>query len=349
MDSAPSPAPATSAQNSAPVPLSAQPVQRSSGRGFRFLQSREMGVLIALVVLLLIMGIYSPYFWKTNNIFNVLRGMSTIGIMAIGQTMIIITGGIDLSVGSVLAASAMVTARLMYTETMSPWLSVFVGLLFGTFLGSINGFVITRIKVNPFIATLGMLSIARGLTYLLASGLKGTVASNVPMRDDAVNFMGGGYVGPVPFPVILMVALVIFFSLFLRYTVLGRQIYAVGSNETAARLSGVPVNLVKMFVYMLMGALAALSGIMTAGLLETSATNAGVGSELDVIAAVVIGGASLSGGEGTIIGSIIGAAIMAVLKNAFVLLKLPISAQTIAIGVVIILAVSIDQLRRRRA
>jgi ribose transport system permease protein len=319
----------------------------SSGSLFRrMLRSREVGVLLALILLVAIMAVLTPYFLKPDNLFNVLRGMSTIGIMAIGQTMIIITGGIDLSVGSVLAASSMMTARLMFTG-VSPWLAVLLGLGFGTLLGSINGLLITRVKIPPFIATLGMLSIARGLAYLLASGLEGTVASNVPMRDEAVNFLGKGYIGPVPVPVIEMFVLVIIFSLFLRYTVLGRQIYAVGSNEQAARLSGVPVNLVKLFVYTITGTLAALSGIMTAGLLATSATNAGVGTELDVIAAVVIGGASLAGGEGTIIGAIIGAAIMAVLRNAFILLKFPIYMQTISIGVVIILAVAIDQLRRR--
>jgi ribose transport system permease protein len=180
-----------------------------------------------------------------------------------------------------------------------------------------------------------------------SGSLEGTVASNVPFRDEAVNFLGGGYVGPVPVPVIEMVVLVVIFSLFLRYTVLGRQIYAVGSNEQAARLSGVPVAFVKVFVYTMSGLLAAYSGIMTAGLLRTAATDAGTGIELSVIAAVVIGGTSLSGGEGTIIGSIIGAAIMAVLRNAFILLKLPIYMQTISIGVVIILAVAVDQIRRR--
>ena len=148
-----------------------------------------------------------------------------------------------------LAASAMLTARLMYVGVVSPWVAVLIGIAFGTLLGAINGLIITRVKVTPFIATLGMLSIARGLAYLLASGLQGTVASNVPMRDDAVNFLGSGYVGPVPVPVIEMIVLVISFSLFLRSTVLGRQIYAVGSNEPGARLSGVPVNLVKLFVY----------------------------------------------------------------------------------------------------
>jgi ribose transport system permease protein len=313
----------------------------------RLFQSREFGVFLALVALVVLMRFLTPYFWKPDNIFNVLRGMSTIGIMAIGQTMIIVTAGIDLSVGSVLAASAMITARLMYTGVVSPWVAVLIGLGFGTLLGAINGLIITRAKVTPFIATLGMLSIARGLAYLLASGLQGTVASNIPMRDPSVNFLGAGYVGPVPFPVIEMFVLVIGFSLFLRYTVLGRQIYAVGSNEQAARLSGVSVNVVKLFVYTITGTLAALAGIMTAGLLGTSATNAGTGTELDVIAAVVIGGASLAGGGGTIIGSIIGAAIMAVLRNAFVLLQFPIYMQTISIGVVIILAVSIDQIRRR--
>jgi ribose transport system permease protein len=325
-----------------------QRADRGGGSFFRrLLQTREFGVFLALVALLIVMRFLTPYFWKTDNVFNVLRGMSTIGIMAIGETMIIITGGIDLSVGSVLAASAMLTARLMYMGVVSPWVAVLIGIAFGTLLGAINGLIITRVKVTPFIATLGMLSIARGLAYLLASGLQGTVASNVPMRDEAVNFLGSGYVGPVPVPVIEMIVLVIIFSLFLRSTVLGRQIYAVGSNEQGARLSGVPVNLVKLFVYTVTGALAALAGIMTAGLLETSATNAGTGSELDVIAAVVIGGASLAGGEGTIIGSIIGAAIMAVLRNAFVLLQFPIYMQTISIGVVIILAVALDQIRRR--
>jgi ribose transport system permease protein len=324
----------------------------SGGSGFmnsikRVLQIREIGVLLALIALLIAMRFLSPYFWKPTNIFNVMRGMSTIGIMAIGQTMIIVTGGIDLSVGSVLAASAMLTARLMFLEVVPPWVAVFLGLTFGTLLGLTNGLIITKLKVNPFITTLGMLSIARGLTYLLASGLKGTVASNVPMRDEAVNFLGGGYIGPVPVPVIEMIVLVIAFSLFLKYTVLGRQIYAVGSNEQAARLSGVPVTMVKIFVYSITGTLCALAGIMTSGLLATSATNAGVGIELSVIAAVVIGGASLQGGEGTIIGAVIGAAIIAVLRNAFILLHFPIYMQTITIGVVIILAVAADQLRHR--
>jgi ribose transport system permease protein len=274
--------------------------------------------------------------------------MPTIGIMSIGMTMIIVSGGIDLSVGSVMAVSAMFAARLMTYHGVAPWTAVILGFTMGIALGAVNGLIITQVKVNPFITTLGMMSIARGLTYLLATGLQGTVASNIPMRNPSVNFLGAGYVGVVPFPVIEMVVLVIIFSLFLNHTVLGRQIYAVGSNELAARLSGVNVNMVRLFVYSLAGFFYALAGIMNAGLLSTAATNLGVGNELDVIAAVVIGGASLSGGEGTILGAVIGAAIMAVIRNAFVLLKLPIYTQTVAIGLVIILAVAMDQLRKRR-
>jgi ribose transport system permease protein len=313
----------------------------------RIFRTREIGVLAALIVLCIVMSFASPYFLKTQNIFNVLRGMSTIGIMAIGMTMVIVSGGIDLSVGSLAAVSAMLTARLMTYHEVPPWISVIGGMLMGLLLGATNGFIITRIKVNPFITTLGMMSVARGLTYLLATGLQGSVASNIPMRNEQVNFLGSGYIGVVPFPVIEMVVLVTIFSLFLKHVVLGRQIYAVGSNEQAARLSGVNVGNVRLFVYTLLGGLAALAGVMGAGLLSTAPTNLGLGNELDVIAAVVIGGASLAGGEGTILGAVIGAAIMAVIRNAFVLLKLPIYLQTITIGVVIIIAVALDQLRKR--
>lgn len=311
----------------------------------RLFQAREIGVLGALVVLVIIMSFASPYFLKAMNIFNVLRGMSTIGIMSIGMTMVIITGGIDLSVGSLLAVSGMFAARLMYSG-VHPFLSLLGGFGIGIGLGAVNGLVITRARVTPFITTLGMLSIGRGLTYLLATGLKGAVASNVPMRNDAVNFLGAGYIGPVPFPIIEMAILIVVFSYFLKHTVLGRQIYAVGSNREAARLSGVNVARVQVFAYTVTGALCALAGIINAGLLSTAATNAGQGNELDVIAAVVIGGASLFGGEGTVLGAIIGAAIMALIRNSFVLLHLPAFLQTVSIGVVIILAVAADNLRK---
>ena len=308
----------------------------------------EFGVFVALLTMCVIMSFASPYFLKTVNIFNILRNMSTIGIMAIGMTMIIVTGGIDLSVGSQMAVSGMIMARMLLLGL--PTLpALIIGFGMGLLIGFFNGFMISRLKVTPFIVTLGMLSIARGMTVFFATGVKGVgVASNITVRDPFVNFLGGGYLGPIPIPVILMFVLVIIFSYFLKNTVLGRQIYAIGSNEEAARLTGVNVDKVKVVTYTFMGFLCALSGIISAGLLSTAATNIGTGTELDVVASVVIGGASLSGGRGTIAGSIIGAAIMAVLRNAFVLLKMPGYMQTISIGALIVLAVTIDTVRQKK-
>ncbi|OFY68049.1 MAG: hypothetical protein A2Y71_01965 [Bacteroidetes bacterium RBG_13_42_15] len=310
----------------------------------KYLQIREVNIFIALILMVIIMSAASPFFLKQDNIFNVLRGMSTIGIMAIGQTMVIITGGIDLSVGSLMAVSSMLTARLIAVHNENALLAVICGLSFGLLLGAVSGLIITRFKINPFITTLGMLSIGRGLTYLLATGIKGSVASNIPMQNESIIFLGSGYLGPVPFSVILLLFLVILTTIFLKRTVPGRYIYAVGSNERSARLSGVPVNKVRVFVYAISGFFCALAGIILTGRLSTAATNIGIGYELDVIAAVVIGGASLQGGEGTVTGAIIGATIMAIVRNAFVLLHIPNHFQTITIGAVIILAVGLDQL-----
>jgi ribose transport system permease protein len=238
----------------------------------------------------------------------------------------------------------MLTARLITVYGHNALFAVICGLIFGLLLGTVSGLVITRFKINPFITTLGMLSIGRGLTYLLATGVKGSVASNIPMQNESIIFLGSGYLGPVPFSVVLLLLLVILATVFLKRTVPGRYIYAVGSNERSARLSGVPVNKVRVFVYAISGFFCALAGIILTGRLSTAATNIGVGNELDVIAAVVIGGASLQGGEGTVTGAIIGATIMAIVRNAFVLLHIPNHFQTITIGIVIILAVGLDQL-----
>jgi ribose transport system permease protein len=199
---------------------------------------------------------------------------------------------------------------------------------------------------------LGMLSIGRGLAYFItivgADSSGASVASNISIDNSFISFIGSGYVGDIPIQVIIMIAMVIISSLLLKYSVLGRQIYAVGSNEEAARLSGVEVNKVKIFVYAMCGFLCAIAGLIEAGMLSTAATNAGEGVELDVIAAVVIGGASLMGGRGSIIGAVIGAAIIAVIHNAFVQLQMPAYVQTITIGTVIILAVSIDRFKRKK-
>lgn len=307
--------------------------------------ARELGVLAALIVLCALVSMASPYFFTLRNIFNVLQGMSMIGIMAIGMTMVLVSGGLDLSVGSILAVGGVLTARLMTYHGVDPWLAALGGLGAGLAFGAVNGLVITRARIVPFITTLGTLSIGRGLAFLLASG-EGNVASNVPMRDPGVGFLGAGYVGPVPMPVLVMLVLVALAALFLSHTVLGRQIYAVGSNARAARLSGIHVDRVQLFTYVATGGLSALAGILSTGLLATASTNLGQGIELDVIAAAVIGGTSLQGGEGSVVGTLFGAAIMAVVRNAFVLLGLPLHFQTMIIGAVILLAVGLDRRRR---
>lgn len=312
----------------------------------RLFAVREAGVLAALVVLCVGLSFASPYFFTLRNVFNVLQGMSTIGIMAIGMTMVLVSGGLDLSVGSVLAVGAVLTARLMTYEGLNPWLAVAGGLAGGLAFGWVNGALVTHARIVPFIATLGTLSVGRGLAFLLATSGAGSVASNVPMRDPGVGFLGAGYVGPVPMPVLIMLALVALAAAFLGNTVLGRQIYAVGSNARAARLSGINVERVQRFTYVVTGGLSALAGVISTGLLSTASTNLGSGVELDVIAAAVIGGTSLNGGEGSVVGTLIGAAIMAVVRNAFVLLGLPLHLQTMIIGVVILLAVGLDRRRR---
>ena len=302
--------------------------------------------MVALLVLCVGLSFASPYFFTARNIFNVLQGMSTIGIMAVGMTIVLIAGGLDLSVGSVLAVGAVTTARLMTYNGLNPWVAVAVGLLSGVAIGAVNGLLVTRARIVPFIATLATLGVARGLAFVLATGTAGTVASNVPMRDAGVAFLGAGYVGPVPMPVLIMLALVATSAMLLANTVTGRQIYAVGSNPRAARLSGISVERVQLITYIICGGLAALGGIISTGLLATASTNLGQGVELDVIAAAVIGGTSLQGGEGSVIGTLIGAAIMAVVRNAFVLLGLPLHLQVMIIGVVILLAVGLDRRRR---
>jgi ribose transport system permease protein len=320
-------------------------VHPSKGAFARVLAVREVGTLAALVLLCVALSLASPYFFTLRNIFNVLQGMSTIGIMAIGATMVLVAGGLDLSVGSVMAVGAVLTARLMTYQGVNAWLAAIVGLGAGLGFGLVNGLLVTRARIVPFITTLGTLSVGRGLAFLLATGPTG-VASNVPMRDAGVGRLGAGYVGPVPMPVILMLALVALAALFLANTVLGREIYAVGSNIRAARLCGIAVDWVQCFTYVVAGGLSALAGIVTTGLLSTASTNLGQGVELDVIAAAVIGGTSLSGGEGSVVGTLFGAAIMAVVRNAFVLLGMPLHFQTMIIGIVILLAVGLDRRRR---
>ena len=303
-------------------------------------KSATFGVALILLGLSLILSISTDKFLSPSNLFSVMRAFSYIAIIAIGEAMIIISGGVDLSVGSVYGFGGLLGAIAMSRLGLPIPVAILMGLAVGATVGLLNAIFITKIGMPPFIVTLGMLSVVRGLSYAVTSGY--------PVRTPATfNSLGQGYVGPIPLPVIYLVVLAVIFSFFLKKTVVGRRIYAIGGNEEASAISGIRVDRVKTTVYVLAGALAAFSGLTATARLGVAQSTAGIGYELDVVAAVIIGGASLSGGKGTILGAILGAAIMGVLRNGLVLLNVSAYWQQTVIGLVIILAIAADQLRQR--
>ncbi|MFW9259458.1 ribose ABC transporter permease [Nostoc sp. KVJ20] len=298
------------------------------------------GILPILVIICILFAFLSPNFLTGGNIINILRQSSINIVLATGMTFVILTGGIDLSVGSILAVSAVVALLVSLLPALS-WAAVPAALLAGLFLGLLNGALITFLDVPPFIVTLGSLTALRGVGFLIA---KGTTLIN---RDINFAWVGNSYVGPLPWLVIIALLTVIASWFILRQTVLGVQIYAVGGNERAARLTGIKVNRVLLFVYGISGLLAGLGGIMSASRLYSASGVLGQGYELDAIAAVILGGTSFTGGIGTIGGTLLGALIIAILNNGLTLLNLSYFWQLVVKGLVIILAVMIDRLRRR--
>lgn len=303
--------------------------------------------LIALFVLCIIISILSDKFLTIANGWNVLRQISVNICISVGMTLVVLTAGIDLSVGSVLALCGAITAGLLKNGIELPAQNLFigftllgaiiVGLVFGGALGFFNGWVITRFKVPPFVATLAMLTMARGLTMLWT---KGFPISNLGTNFD---YIGTGWFIGVPVPVWISIFVIIIALVLTTKTPLGRYIYAIGGNENAARLSGIKIHKIKLIVYTLAGGLAALGGLMVTARLDSAQPNAGTGYELDAIAAVVIGGTSLSGGRGSILGTVLGAIIIGVLNNGLVLLNVSPFWQQVVKGMVILLAVIIDR------
>jgi len=302
---------------------------------------REVGVLVALLLVGALISLATPYFLTTNNLMGVFRAFSLTAIMSIGMVMVIITGGIDLSVGSAMGLASLVTA-LTFAAGGSTGLAIAAGLGTGLAFGLFNGLMITAIGLPPFIATLGTLSIGRGLMYMITHGVPVT-----PDTPEIFSVIGQGYVGPVPVPVIIMVALMVLFAIIMRRTRFGRHVYATGGNEYAARLSGVKVNRVKLAVYVLSSTIASLAGVIGFSRYLSAEPASGFGAELDVIAAAAIGGASLAGGIGSVTGAVIGAALVGVIANGVVLLNINTYAQQAITGGVILIAVSLDVLRNR--
>ncbi|MEH2006101.1 ABC transporter permease subunit [Nostoc sp.] len=318
--------------------LGNNPVSRNQKSISTFLE--VAGILPILVIICILFAFLSPNFLTGGNIVNILRQASINIVLATGMTFVILTGGIDLSVGSILAVSAVVALLVSLLPALS-WAAVPAALLAGLLLGLVNGALITFLDVPPFIVTLGSLTALRGVAFLVA---KGTTLIN---RDINFAWVGNSYVGPLPWLVIIALLTVIASWFVLRQTVLGVQIYAVGGNERAARLTGIKVNRVLLFVYGISGLLAGLAGIMSASRLYSASGVLGQGYELDAIAAVILGGTSFTGGIGTIGGTLLGALIIAILNNGLTLLNLSYFWQLVVKGLVIILAVMIDRLRRR--
>jgi ribose transport system permease protein len=302
---------------------------------------------IALVVLCVGLSLLSDKFLTVDNGWNVMRQISVNICISVGMTLVILTSGIDLSVGSVLALSGAVTAGLLKNGIEVPSSNLFIGftlfgaivmgLLTGGVAGCFNGWTITRFKVPPFVATLAMLTIARGLTLLWTKGFP------ISVLGDNFAFIGTGWFLNIPLPVWISALMVLSAVVLTQKTPLGRYIYAIGGNESAARLSGINISKVKIIVYSLAGALSAIGGIIVTSRLDSAQPNAGISYELDAIAAVVIGGTSLSGGRGSIWGTVLGAVIIGVLNNGLVLLNVSPFWQQVVKGVVILLAVIIDK------
>jgi ribose transport system permease protein len=306
----------------------------------------RFGALFGLGILVIALAILSPVFLKPDNLWNISRQATVNALLAVGMLLTIITAGIDLSVGSVLALSMSVLALLAIKLHVNPYLAMLAALGVGLGMGMTNGLLLTRLHLpHPFIATLGTMNIARGLALIItgASPISGFDRAGAPQ----VLVFGAGSVGAIPVAFIVILIVYGLYHVLLTNTALGRHIYAVGGNNAAARLSGINVDRTLLIVYSLCGLMAGMGALMLAGRTNSGYPNAALGAELDAIAAVIIGGASFSGGSGTVWGTAIGVVLIAVLRNGLVLLKVPTEWQVVAIGLVIIGAVYVDVLRQR--
>jgi ribose transport system permease protein len=325
---------------SAPVRSPEPRTAAGHGRMRQFFdRNDQLGVGVALLLLIVLMALIAPYFWSVNNLLEVMRQVSAIAILAAGGTFVILTAGIDLSVGSALGVCAMV-AIVMSNIGMPPIVSVVLALGAGALIGAINGVFIARFALPAFIVTLAALTYLRGIVYV------GTGGTTLIPPEVGYAWIGQGGVLGVPYAVVIMLGVYVAGWFLLNRTVFGRQVYAIGGNAEAARLSGIPVRRVIMLTYVISGFCAGIAGLIVASRLESAVPDLGSGYELNAIAAIVLGGTSLMGGRGSLVGTLIGALFIAVLSNGMTLMNVESFYQQIIMGVVILAAVLIDRLRR---
>lgn len=296
--------------------------------------------MIGFLIISIVISIVTPNFLSARNILNILRQSSIVGVMAIGTTFVIIGGGFDICVGSLLALAAAMTLDL---QRFMPWPLVMVLVLgVGAVVGIINGVLTAKVHIVAIITTLGMMTILRGLTYLYTRGYP------IMGSAESFKFIGSGYLGPIPFPIIILIVMVIFWQYILRKTKLGRYSCAVGGNKEAARLSGVPVDFYHIMTFVIGGLMAALAGIIYASRLFSATPLAGQGYELDAIASTVIGGTSISGGEGSVVGTLVGILLLNVVSNMFNLLGIQVYIQYLIKGIIILTVVGFDSYSRSK-
>jgi ribose transport system permease protein len=302
---------------------------------------RRLGAVIALLAMCAVLTALSDHFLTFDNLMNIFRQSAVNALLALGQLLVIVTAGIDLSVGSILGF-ACVLAALMLKAGVPVWLSMLAAIAVGTAMGSVNGLMLTKLRLpHPFIPTLGMMNVARGLALVISGGFP---ISGLP---ESFRWLGAGKLVFIPVPILVVIVICIVLHLFLTRTTIGRDIYAIGGNKQAAVLCGIPVNSRLTLVYAISGGLAGLAAILLAGRMNSGYPLAGTGAELDAIAAVIIGGASFFGGVGTVSGTLVGALMIGVLRNGLNLLDVSSYWQSAVIGVVIVMAVWIDVVRQR--
>jgi ribose transport system permease protein len=303
---------------------------------------RRLSVLGILLLICLVFALGSSEFLTASNLLNVALQTSIIAIVAIGMTFVILTAGIDLSVGSLMALCGAVAAGIAVRQGMDTYLSISIALGVGLILGAINGLMVVRGGIPPFVATLSMLAIARGLTLVYTQGRP------IAGLDERFIYWGTGQVWGIPIPVIIMILIAIIAHIVTRYTPFGLHVYSTGGNEETTRLAGISPDRIKIAVYMISGFIAAIGGVLLTARLWSAQPNAAAGWELDAIAAPVLGGTSLFGGVGSIGGTVIGAFIIGVLSNGLNLMGVPSYYQQVIKGLVLILAVTVDLINKRR-
>ncbi|CAM3990396.1 ABC transporter permease [Bacillus luti] len=323
------------------------PVEGKIGKRINSNALQQLLAFASLIVLIVIFSIASSNFLQFDNIIGIFLSTAVTGILALGATMIIVTSGIDLSCGTVLTLTSVMTGVFAVNLGLPVGVAVIFGILIGAAAGWISGSVIAKLKIPPFIATLAMMMIAKGLALVISKATPIYFTSIPSFNKIAMGSIIPGFA--IPNAVLIFFGMAIFASLILNKTIIGRYTFALGSNEEATRLSGVNVDKWKIIIYMIAGVFTGVAGIIMASRLNSAQPALGAGYELEAIAAVVIGGTSLSGGKGTILGTVIGALIMSVLTNGLQILSVPQEWQTVVVGAVILLAVYADVLRNKKA